>query len=156
MDHFRFWACIYAFKKEKTVPSLVCVPRHDPSSWDLQGDIVYPLQSLYILSILIYIILSSLVSPLRHPPLDPVCFPFLFFCFLSPLLFHRLLRCSRQFPPPSHRQAHSCPNPTHQNFLHIHTGSSLENFELYLVIKLCINLKSKIISKFQNNKPWEN
>ena len=53
-----------------------------------------------------YIIRKRVPVPsfLRHPPLDPACFPFLKSLFPLPsFLFHPISRYFRQFPGPIHR-----------------------------------------------------
>ena len=124
---------------------------------------------MYLHSI-IYIVHKGVLAPIFKAPtpwpslshLFEILFPLPFF------LFHHLLRYFRQFPLPSRRQPPSCPNPKHQLSSQIHTGSFLDNLEWLLFIKLWWqknfffssnverNLKSKIISKCKNNKPWKN
>ena len=67
--------------------------------------------------------------------------PILTFLFPIPASpSHLFLNYFRQFPPPSRRQPSSCSNPTHEPFLHIHTGSFLDNLE-FLFIKSCCRKK---------------
>ena len=69
-------------------------------------------------------------SFLRHPPLKPAC-P-LFKIFVSTLLFSippPFKVFQTILPTPNAENCPSCPNPTHQPSLHLHTVSFLDNLE---------------------------
>ena len=83
---------------------------------------------------------------LWNPALDPACHPFFKILFLLvSFLFHPLLRCFRQFPHP--HATSSCPNPTHQPFLHI---IGLNKYKKFGCTSSNVTLYQKSIFHFLN------
>ena len=61
---------------------------------------------------------------------------------MSPVLFHPHFKVFQTVPLVSWRQSPSCPNPTHQPSLHIHTGLLLGNLEELFSHKITVAEKN--------------
>ena len=89
------------------------------------------------------IVRKGLLAPppfLSHPPLDQACPLLKSLCPLSSFLFHPVLRCFRQFPPPSWQNPPVLILPTNLSWFKQISKGQIYHFNCHFLSKINFNL----------------